>query len=73
MDLSLDFVSHVLYRIQIRTEGRPWHDSDVVLLEKVPEMLCMGAGSALLERDSDDGQNRAQCEVEGLDWYKAEQ
>ena len=32
---SLDFVPRVLYWIQIRTEGRPWHDSDVVLLEKV--------------------------------------
>ena len=25
----------MLYWIQIWTEGRPWHDSDVVLLEKV--------------------------------------
>ena len=32
---SLDFVQQVLYWIQIRTDGRPWNDFDV-LLEKVP-------------------------------------
>ena len=31
--------------IQIRTDGRPWYDFDVVLLEKVPA----GSGSVLLE------------------------
>ena len=35
-EFYLDFFSQVLYLIQIRTKGRPWHDSDVVLLEKVP-------------------------------------
>ena len=64
--LSLDFVPQVLYWFQLRTEGRPWHDSDVVLLENVPGGSgSVGAGIILLEH-SGDGQNRAQCEVEGL-------
>ena len=40
----------MLYWIQIRTEDRPWHDSDVLLMEKVPGgsgSVC--AGIVLLE------------------------
>ena len=29
IEVSLDFVPQALYWIQIRTEGRPWHDSEV--------------------------------------------
>ena len=32
----IGFSLDVLYWIQIRTEDRPWHDSDVLLMEKVP-------------------------------------
>ena len=43
----MDFVPEVLYWIQIRTECRPWHDSDV--LEKVPGCSgSVGAGIVLL-------------------------
>ena len=41
------------------------HESDVVLLEKVPGGPgSVGVGIVLLERDAGDGQNRAQYEVE---------
>ena len=36
IEFSLNFVPQMLYCVQIRTDGRPWHDSDVVLLENVP-------------------------------------
>ena len=36
IEFSLDFVPQVLYWIRLRTDGRSWHDSDVVLLAKVP-------------------------------------
>jgi hypothetical protein len=50
IESSLDFVPQVLYWIQIRTEGRPWHGYDVVLLEKVPgDPGSVGAGIVLLE------------------------
>ena len=50
IEFSLDFVPQVLCLIQIRTEGRPWHDSDVVLLEKVlVGSGSVGAGIVLLE------------------------
>ena len=43
IEFSLDFGPQVLYWNQTRTEGRPWHASDVVLLEKVPD----GSGSVV--------------------------
>ena len=50
IEFSLDFIPQVLYWIPIRTEGRPWHDSDVVLLEKVPGgSISVGVGIVLLE------------------------
>ena len=50
IEFSLDFVTQVLYWIQIRTEGRPWHYSDIVLLEKVlVGSGSVGAGIVLLE------------------------
>ena len=64
IEFSLGFVQQVLYWIQIWTEDWPWHDSDVVLLEKVPDGSgSVGAGTC----NADDCQNRAQCEVEGFD------
>ena len=50
IEFSLDFVPQVLYWIQIWTEGRHWHDSDVLLLEKVSGGSdSVGAGIVLLE------------------------
>ena len=49
-EVCLDFFPQMLYWIPIWTEGRPWHDSDVVLLEKVPGGSgCVGAGIVLPE------------------------
>ena len=59
----MDLVPQVIYWIQIRTDGRPWHGSDVVLLEKVSG----GSGSVGAGNGAGDGQNRVQCEVEELD------
>ena len=63
IEFSLDFFPQVIYWIQIRTESRPWHDSDVALLEMVPACGHCPAGTC----DAGDGQNRVQREVEGLD------
>ena len=46
----MDLVPQVIYWIQIRTDGRPWHGSDVVLLDKVSGASgSVGAGKVLLE------------------------
>ena len=51
IEFSLDFVPQVLYRIQIRTEGRAWNNADIVLLEKVPGGSgSVGESIGLLER-----------------------
>ena len=40
----------MLYWIQIRTKGKPWHEFEVVLLEKVPGGSgIVGADIVLLE------------------------
>ena len=50
IEVSLDVVPQVLYWTQIRADGRRWHDSDVVLLDKVPDGSgSVGAGIVLLE------------------------
>ena len=68
IEFSFDFFPQVIYWIQIRTESRSWHDSDVALLEKVPACGHCPAGTC----DACDGHTRVQCEVEGPDWNTAE-